>query len=38
MRPDRPKLPAAAALAPFLAASAYPDHHHPAVAAWAAVP
>ncbi|WP_268741123.1 hypothetical protein [Solidesulfovibrio magneticus] len=38
MRLDKRKLPAAAALAPFLAASAYLDHHHPAVAAWAAGP
>jgi hypothetical protein len=38
MRPDMPKLPDVAALAPFLAVSAYLDHHHPAVAVWAAVP
>lgn len=37
MRPDKRKLPDAAALAPFLAASAYLDYPHPAVAAWAAV-
>ncbi len=37
MRPDKGKLPDAA-LAPLLAALAYLDHPHPAVAAWAAVP
>ena len=33
-----PTLPDTAALAPYLAASTYLDHDHPAVAAWAAVP
>ena len=32
------KLPDAAVLAPYLAATTYLDHHHPAVAAGAAVP